>query len=230
MVPVSQVANVTLIDARTIGVQPWEKKHALQKVEKAIRDSDLGLNPSQGDMMRVPMPALTEERRKELIKVVRGEGENARVAMRNLRRDAITHLKDALKKGDDPGRRRAQGAGRHPEADRPVHRRCRQDARAQRGRADAGLRPVRPRPHGSFHQFDASPKTAIFPGTSPSSWMATAAGREALHAPRCRPPQGCRDGAGGACRCLDRGVGHYLTLFAFSSENWRRPPEEVSLC
>jgi ribosome recycling factor len=102
LVPISQVANLTLVDARTIGVQPWEKGMA-QKVEKAIRDSDLGLNPAtQGDLIRVPMPALTEERRKELIKVVRHEGEGAKVALRNLRRDANTHLKDALKKGDVP--------------------------------------------------------------------------------------------------------------------------------
>lgn len=110
LMPVNQVANITLVDARTIGVQPWEKS-MLQKVEKAIRDSDLGLNPaSQGELIRVPMPALTEERRKEMIKVVKHEGENARVAIRNLRRDAITHLKDALKKGEisEDDERRAQ--------------------------------------------------------------------------------------------------------------------------
>lgn len=93
----TQVANVTLIDARTIGVAPWEKK-MLPVVEKAIRESDLGLNPAtQGDLVRVPMPALTEERRKELIKVVRGEAENARVAVRNLRRDANNSLKEGVK-------------------------------------------------------------------------------------------------------------------------------------
>lgn len=109
-VPVNQVANITLVDARTLGVQPWEK-NMVQKVEKAIRDSDLGLNPaSQGDLIRVPMPALTEERRKEMIKVVKHEGEGAKVAIRNLRRDANTHLKDALKKGEIPedDERRAQ--------------------------------------------------------------------------------------------------------------------------
>jgi ribosome recycling factor len=96
--PLNQVAKVTLIDSRTIGVTPFEKKMT-QAVEKAIRESDLGLNPaSQGETVRVPMPMLTEERRKELIKVVRHEAENARVAVRNLRRDANTHLKDALKK------------------------------------------------------------------------------------------------------------------------------------
>ena len=92
-----QVANVTLIDARTIGVTPWEKKMG-PVIEKAIRESDLGLNPSSvGDTVRVPMPALTEERRKDLIKVVRGEAENARVAVRNLRRDANHALKEAMK-------------------------------------------------------------------------------------------------------------------------------------
>ena len=97
MVPVNQVANITLIDARTIGVQTWEKP-MLGKVEKAIRDSDLGLNPSNmGELLRVPMPALTEERRRDLTKVVRHEGETAKVAIRNLRRDANQHLKDAVK-------------------------------------------------------------------------------------------------------------------------------------
>ena len=96
--PINQVAKVILLDARTIGVTPFEKKMT-QAVEKAIRDSDLGLNPaSQGETVRVPMPLLTEERRKELIKVVKHEAENARVAVRNLRRDAIQHLKDGLKK------------------------------------------------------------------------------------------------------------------------------------
>ncbi len=98
VMPISQVANITLIDARTIGVQPWEKP-MVAKVEKAIRDADLGLNPAtQGDVIRVPMPALTEERRRDLIKVVKHEGENAKVAIRNQRRDANNHLKEALKK------------------------------------------------------------------------------------------------------------------------------------
>ncbi len=97
MMPLNQVANINLIDARTIGVTPWEKKLA-SVIEKAIRDSDLGLNPSSvGDTVRVPMPALTEERRRDLIKVVRGEAENARVAVRNLRRDANHSLKEAMK-------------------------------------------------------------------------------------------------------------------------------------
>jgi ribosome recycling factor len=97
MMPINQVANVTLADARTIAVQPWEKK-MVQVVEKAIRDSDLGLNPAtSGDVIRVPMPPLTEDRRKELIKVVRHEAENARIAVRNIRRDTNEHLKKMLK-------------------------------------------------------------------------------------------------------------------------------------
>jgi ribosome recycling factor len=97
MVPISQVANVTLLDARTISVQPWEKGMGA-KIEKAIRESDLGLNPAaQGDLLRVPMPPLTEERRRDLTKVVRHAGEEARIATRNLRRDANEHAKKLLK-------------------------------------------------------------------------------------------------------------------------------------
>ena len=108
--PINQVANLSLIDAHTIGVQPWEKK-MVGSVEKAIRDSGLGLNPAtQGEIIRVPMPALTEERRRELTKVVKHEAEDARVAVRNVRRDAITHLKDALKAktASEDDERRAQ--------------------------------------------------------------------------------------------------------------------------
>ncbi|MBX3631105.1 MAG: ribosome recycling factor [Nitrosomonas sp.] len=95
--PINQVANVNLIDTRTIGVIPWEKKMA-SAIEKAIRDSDLGLNPmSVGEAIRVPMPPLTEERRRELTKVVKQEAENVRIAMRNIRRDANAHLKELLK-------------------------------------------------------------------------------------------------------------------------------------
>jgi ribosome recycling factor len=99
-VPINQVANVTLADARTITIQPYEKK-MVQPVEKAIRDSDLGVNPAtSGDLIRVPMPPLTEQRRKELAKLVHREGEDAKVAVRNIRRDAIQHLKDLLKEGE----------------------------------------------------------------------------------------------------------------------------------
>ena len=97
MVPISQVANVALLDARTISVSPWEKSMGA-KIEKAIRDSDLGLNPaSQGDLIRVPMPAMTEERRRELTKLVRNEGEHAKVSIRNLRRDANDGVKKLVK-------------------------------------------------------------------------------------------------------------------------------------
>jgi ribosome recycling factor len=95
--PLNQVANVSLIDARTIGVTPWEKK-MVAVIDKAIREADLGLNPAtMGDTVRVPMPALTEERRRDLTKVVKGEAENARVAVRNIRRDANAALKELLK-------------------------------------------------------------------------------------------------------------------------------------
>ena len=108
MVPISQVANVTLLDARTISVQPWEKGMGA-KIEKAIRESDLGLNPaSQGDLIRVPMPPLTEERRRDLTKVVRNAGEDAKVAVRNLRRDGNEQAKKLLKDkeiGEDDERR-----------------------------------------------------------------------------------------------------------------------------
>lgn len=110
MVPVNTVANITLIDARTIGVQAWEKGMA-SKLEKAIRDADLGLNPaSQGELIRVPMPALTEERRRDLIKVVKGEGEDAKIAVRNLRRDGNAVLKELLKNKEcsEDDERRAQ--------------------------------------------------------------------------------------------------------------------------
>ena len=97
MVPISQVANVSLLDARTISVQPWEKGMGA-KIEKAIRESDLGLNPSsQGDLIRVPMPPLSEERRKDLVKLTKGTAEDAKVAVRNLRRDANEHAKKLLK-------------------------------------------------------------------------------------------------------------------------------------
>lgn len=96
-VPISQVANVALLDSRTISIQPWEKGMGA-KIEKAIRESDLGLNPSSmGDLIRVPMPPMSEERRRELTKVVRGEGENAKIAVRNLRRDANEAVKKMVK-------------------------------------------------------------------------------------------------------------------------------------
>jgi ribosome recycling factor len=108
--PLSQIANISLLDARTISVTPWEKK-MVAAIEKAIREADLGLNPaSMGDLIRVPMPALTEERRRDLTKVVKAEAENARVAVRNIRRDANNALKDLLKSKEisEDDERRAQ--------------------------------------------------------------------------------------------------------------------------
>jgi ribosome recycling factor len=97
MVPLSQVANLSLLDSRTVSVQPWEKGMGA-KIEKAIRDSDLGLNPSSiGDLIRVPMPVMTEERRRELTKLVRSEGENVKIAIRNLRRDSNEAVKKLVK-------------------------------------------------------------------------------------------------------------------------------------
>ena len=112
MLPLSQVANLSLIDARTISVQPWEKGMGA-KIEKAIRESDLGLNPaSMGDLIRVPMPPMSEERRKEMTKLVRHEGEAAKIAVRNLRRDANEHVKkivkDKLASEDDQKRSEAE--------------------------------------------------------------------------------------------------------------------------
>ena len=110
MVPISQVANVNLLDARTLSVQVWEKNMS-SVVEKAIRDSDLGLNPqAMGDNIRVPMPALTEERRRDLTKVVRSEGEDAKIAVRNLRREANDSLKRLVKDKEisEDDERRAQ--------------------------------------------------------------------------------------------------------------------------
>jgi len=112
ILPISQVANVALLDARTISVQPWEKGMGA-KIEKAIRDSDLGLNPaSMGDLIRVPMPPMSEERRKEMTKLVRHEGETAKIAVRNLRRDANEHVKklvkDKLASEDDQKRSEAE--------------------------------------------------------------------------------------------------------------------------
>lgn len=97
MMPIGQVANLSMIDSRTVGIQPWEKGMGA-KIEKAIRDSDLGLNPSSmGDLIRVPMPMMSEERRKEMTKLVRNEGESAKIAIRNLRRDANEHIKKLVK-------------------------------------------------------------------------------------------------------------------------------------
>ena len=139
MVPISQVANVTLLDARTISVQPWEKGMGA-KIEKAIREVDLGLNPAaQGDLLRVPMPPLTEERRKELTKVVRHEGEDAKIAVRNLRRDANEHAQEAGQGQADLRGRGAALARRDAEAHRPRHRRDRPADLGQGSRDHGGL-------------------------------------------------------------------------------------------
>ena len=111
MLPLSQVANLSLLDARTVSVQPWEKGMG-SKIEKAIRDSDLGLNPSSvGDLIRVPMPVMSEERRRELTKLVRSEGENAKIAIRNLRRDSNEAVKKLVKEklASEDDQKRSEG-------------------------------------------------------------------------------------------------------------------------
>ena len=111
MVPLSQVANLSLLDARTVSVQPWEKGMG-SKIEKAIRYSDLGLNPSSvGDLIRVPMPVMSEERRRELTKLVRSEGENAKIAIRNLRRDSNEAVKKLVKEklASEDDQKRSEG-------------------------------------------------------------------------------------------------------------------------
>ena len=137
--PIPQVANVTLIDARTIGVTPWEKKMA-SAIEKAIRDSDLGLNPAtQGEMVRVPMPALTEERRRDLIKVVRTEGGKCAHCGAQYPPRCQQPSQGSAQAEKGGGGRRAPRAGRSAEADRPPHCRNRQDAAVERSRLDGGL-------------------------------------------------------------------------------------------
>jgi undecaprenyl diphosphate synthase len=174
-VPLSQVANVSVLDSRTISVQPWEKGMGA-KIEKAIRESDLGLNPaSMGDLIRVPLPAMSEERRKEMTKLVRNEGESAKIATRNLRRDANEAVKklvkDKLASEDDQKRAEAE------------------IQKVMDGNGRWATRRFLPRVAGHKQ------------------------GVESLR--RC------------VKACADRGVG-VLTVFAFSSENWNRPVEEVS--
>jgi ribosome recycling factor len=233
-VPINTVANVTLIDARTLGVQAWEKGMAA-KVEKAIRDSDLGLNPAaQGDLIRVPMPALTEERRRDLIKVVKGEGEGAKVAVRNLRRDAIATLKDMLKNKEcsEDEERRAQDEIQKL-TDRYVAEIDKQLSH-QGNRVDGHLA-TRTRSPGwrrcAFRQFDSRrvPTTSAVPRhvaiimDGNGRWA-----RKRLLPRFAGHHRGVETVRAMVKACLDRGI-EYLTLFAFSSENWRRPQEEVSL-
>ena len=135
--PLNQVSNVGVEDSRTLTVTPWEKD-MVPVIEKAIMASDLGLNPqSAGTVIRVPLPPLTEERRKDMIRVVRQEAEGGRIAVRNIRRDAIHDVKELLK--DDRRGRRASGGRRDPGHHRQVHRRNRQGARRKRKRAHGSL-------------------------------------------------------------------------------------------
>ena len=171
MVPLSQVANVQLLDARTLSVQPWEKGMGA-KIEKAIRESDLGLNPaSMGDIIRVPMPPMSEERRKEMTKLARNEGESAKIAVRNLRRDANEavkkSVKDKLASEDDQKRAEAdiqKVTDRHIIAIDALVAAKEHDIMAV-----LGLRPCSPLP----------PPHLVCRTTLPSSWMAMVAGPNA---------------------------------------------------
>jgi ribosome recycling factor len=196
MVPLSQVANVSLLDARTISVQPWEKGMGA-KIEKAIRESDLGLNPaSMGDLIRVPMPPMSEERRKEMTKLVRNEGENAKIAVRNLRRDANEAVKklvkDKLASEDDQKRAEAdiqKVTDRHiAEIDRWWRPKSRKSWRSE------------PR-HATFTAFFTwlSVPPVVSHTTSPSSWMATAAGPRAAF---CRAWRATSKGLMSLRRCV----------------------------
>ena len=228
MVPISQVANVTLLDARTISVQPWEKGMG-QKIEKAIRESDLGLNPAtQGDLLRVPMPALTEERRRELTKVVRNAGEDAKIAVRNLRREANDHAKKLLKDKEIP------------EDD---ERRSLDEVQKLTDRVIAEIDAlIRPRKRRSWPFEDGRELHFAVPAVLNAS--VDSASRIPRHvaivmdgngrwAKKRFMPRffGHKQGVDALVRtvqaCADRGI-EYVTVFAFSSENWKRPTEEVS--
>ena len=245
LMPLEQGANVTLADARTIGVQPWEKK-MIPVVEKAIRDSDLGLNPvTSGDLIRVPMPALTEERRRELIKVVHHEAENARIAVRNIRRDANEHLKKLLK---DKQCRRTTSATRRPTcrssptASSPRSTSCRRKEadlmavyRGPRRRLAATARAVALRPRSDpapMALFTSSTRDIPATGAVPRhvAIIMDGNGRWARQRllPRVAGHRGVEAVRAIVRACIERGV-EYLTLFAFSSENWRRPADEVSI-
>ena len=197
------------------------------KIEKAIRESDLGLNPaSQGDLLRVPMPALTEERRKELTKVVRNEGEDAKIAVRNLRRDANDHAKKLVKDKEDLRGRGAPLARRAAEAHRPHDRRDRPPDRGQGSRDHGGLTASVSAPQPTSHRRRRSaprvPRHVAIVMDGNGRWA------KKRFMPRF---SGHKQGVDALVRtvqaCADRGI-EYLTVFAFSSENWKRPTEEVS--
>jgi undecaprenyl diphosphate synthase len=221
IVPLSQVANVALLDARTISVQPWEKGMGA-KIEKAIRESDLGLNPaSMGDLIRVPMPPMSEERRKEMTKLARNEGESAKIAVRNLRRDANESVKklvkDKLASEDDQKR---------------AETRCKSSPTSTSPRSIAGGG-QRTGNHGGLSPD--SRRSSFYmsvPLVVPHHIAIVMDGNGRWATRRFLPRlAGHKQGVDSLRRCaracVQRGVA-VLTVFAFSSENWNRPVDEVS--
>ena len=217
--PLKQVANISVEDARTLVVSPWEKS-MVQAIEKAIHKSDLGLNPmSAGTVIRIPLPPLTEERRKDITKVARADAENARVAVRNVRRDVIADVKEALKEkliSQDEEKKAEVDIQKLTDKYIARHRQLSSPPRKKNS-----CRCERP-------SLDTALPTVSIRNTSRSSWTATGAGprraaspRHAGHKEGVRPVRMCIE------ECARRGVGA-LTLFAFSSENWQRPTVEVT--
>ena len=216
MVPVSQVANVTLLDARTIGVKPFESNMAA-KVEKAIRDSNLGLNPAAvGDLIRVPMPMLTEERRKDLIKVVRSEAEEGRVSIRNVRRDANDHIKKLLKDkeiSEDEARRGEEAVQKL--TDKYI-------AEADKTLAAALRKADMKSSTQTILEHTSVPKHIAVIMDGNGRWA------KKRFLPRVMGHKRGLDALENMVKhCAKLGV-QYLTVFAFSTENWRRPEDEVS--
>ena len=227
--PLSQVASLGLADARTINVQPFEKT-MVAVVEKAIRDSDLGLNPaSQGTVIRVPMPALTEERRRELTKVVKGEGEDTKIAVRNLRRDANEHLKRLTKDkeiSEDDERRATDEIQKM--TDKAVV-----DIDKIIAEKEKEIMTVQCRIDLHLLMAQHSSSTLVIPEVNalPRHVAIIMDGNGRWASKRMMPRVAGHSEGLGAVRkivqeCRKLGV-EYLTVFAFSSENWRRPPEEV---
>ena len=223
--PLNQVATVSAPEARMLSVQVWDRSN-VQPVEKAIRSAGLGLNPiTDGQMIRLPIPELTEERRKELAKLVGQYAEKARIAVRNVRRDGMDHLKHGREEARDQ-RGRAQAArARGAEADR------RHDQGDRRGRARQGKgnpRQVSLGPAPSEGAAGARRRQRRSRATSPSSWTATAAGRSSA---ACRASPATAPAPKRSARALQAAADHgveVLTLYAFSSENWRRSDEEIA--
>ena len=211
--PLQQVANIAVEDGRTLVISPWEKT-VVQAIEKAILKSDLGLTPmTAGTVIRIPMPPLTEERRRDITKVLRHDAENARVAVRNVRRDVMNDIKELLKEKLDLAGRRAPRRRRDAEAHRQARRGHRRAAGRQGKRGHAGLM-------AAATAKAAAPRRDHHGRQRPLG-AARGLTRTAGHKAGLAPVRMCIE------ECAQRGI-EALTLFAFSSENWRRPAAEVA--